>query len=82
MSKKIEFLEGQVLALIGVCAALINDHPNPASLSRWIDVAEQATLASVASTPALPEFLDGVRDVMGRLKKAVANAQTRQTRSD
>jgi hypothetical protein len=78
--EKIEFLAGQVHGLIGFCSAIINDHPSPARLSRWLDESEQLNLAHVESTLVREEYLYGLRDVMDRLQKAVANARARQTR--
>jgi hypothetical protein len=78
--EKIEFLGGQVHALVGVCAAFINNDPNPTRLDKLLETVEQATLARVESELVQEDYLEGVRDVMDRLRKAAASAAARQTR--
>jgi hypothetical protein len=75
---KLEFLAGQVHALIGFCVAIIDDHHDIARLTKQIDRFEQLILAHIESTLVAEIYLDGARDVMDRLKKAVAMAQERQ----
>jgi hypothetical protein len=77
-SENVQFLAGQVHALIGFCIAIINTHPSPAELSQHIEAAEHVTLAHVESTLVIEDFLDGVRNVFDRLKIAVADAEARQ----
>lgn len=77
-SENVQFLAGQVHALIGFCIAIINTHSSPAELSQHIEAAEHVTLAHVESTLVIEDFLDGVRNVFDRLKVAVADAEARQ----
>ena len=77
-SENVQFLAGQVHALVGFCIAIINTHPSPAELSQHIEAAEHVTLAHVESTLVIEDFLDGVRNVFDRLKVAVVDAEARQ----
>ena len=77
-NENVQFLAGQVHALVGFCIAIINTHPSPAELSQHIEAAEHVTLAHVESTLVIEDFLDGVRNVFDRLKIAVADAEARQ----
>jgi hypothetical protein len=77
-SENVQFLAGQVHAIVGFCIAIINTHPSPAELSQHIGAAEHVTLAHVESTLVIEDFLDGVRNVFDRLKIAVADAEARQ----
>jgi hypothetical protein len=77
-TENVQFLAGQVHALIGFCIAIINTHPSPAELSQHIEAVEHVTLAHVESTLVIEGFLDGVRNVFDRLKIVVADAEGRQ----
>jgi hypothetical protein len=77
-TENVRFLAGQMHALIGFCIAVINTHPSPADLSLHLDAVEHVTLAKVESTLVIEEFLDGVRNVFDRLRRAVADAEARQ----
>jgi hypothetical protein len=77
-TENVQFLAGQVHALVGFCIAIINTHPSPAALSQHIEAVEHVTLAHVESTLVIEDFLDGVRNVFDRLKIAVASAESRQ----
>lgn len=77
-TENVRFLAGQMHALIGFCIAVINTHPSPAELSLHLDAVEHVTLAKVESTLVIEEFLDGVRNVFDRLRRAVADAEARQ----
>jgi len=77
-SENMQFLAGQVHALVGFGIAIINTHPSPAELSQHLEAAEHVTLAHVESTLVIEDFLDGVRNVFDRLKIAVADAEARQ----
>jgi hypothetical protein len=77
-TENVRFLAGQVHALIGFCIAVINTHPAPTDLSLHLDAVEHVTLAKVESTLVIEEFLDGVRNVFDRLRRAVADAEARQ----
>ena len=77
-TENVQFIAGQVHALIGFCIAIINTHPSPAALSQHIEAVEHVTLAHVESTLVIEDFLDGVRNVFDRLKMAAAGAESRQ----
>jgi hypothetical protein len=76
-TENVQFLAGQVHALVGVCIAIINNHPSPAQLGLHLDAVEHVTLAHVESTLVMEDFLDGVRNVFDRLKTAVTDAEAR-----
>jgi hypothetical protein len=76
-TENVQFLAGQVHALVGFCIAIINNHPSPAQLGLHLDAVEHVTLAHVESTLVMEDFLDGVRNVFDRLKAAVSDAETR-----
>jgi hypothetical protein len=77
-SENVQFLAGQVHALVGFGIAIINTHPSPAELSQHIEAAEHVTLARVESALVIEAFLEGVRNVFDRLKIAAADAEARQ----
>jgi hypothetical protein len=77
-SENVQFLAGQVHALVGFGIAIINTHRSPAELSQHIEAAEHVTLAHVESALVVEDFLEGVRNVFDRLKIAVADAEARQ----
>jgi hypothetical protein len=74
-SEKLEFLAGQVHALVGFGLAAINTHPSLASLARHLDLAEKATLARVEASAATHDYVDGLRDVFDRLKTGLESAR-------
>ncbi len=76
-TENVQFLAGQVHALVGFCIAIINNHPSPTQLGLHLDAVEHVTLAHVESTLVMEDFLDGVRNVFDRLKAAVADAEAR-----
>jgi hypothetical protein len=76
--KKIEFLGGQIHALMGFALAVINTHPAPARLSRNLDFVGQTTLAHAEGSLVTDAYVDGVQDVQDRLKRGVEMALQQQ----
>ena len=79
-SEKIQFLGGQVHALIGFALAIIHTHPAPVRLPRHLDFVGQITLARAEGSLVSDEYLDGVQDVQNRLTHAVETALRQQAR--
>jgi hypothetical protein len=69
-SEKIEFLGGQVHALMGFAIAVITSHPTPAVLALHVDRMAEINLANAESTAVVETYIDGVLDVKDRLKSA------------
>ena len=74
-AEKLEFLAGQVHALVGFSLAAINTHPALATLARHLELVEQANLKRVEATKATDEYVDGLRDVFDRLKTGLESAR-------
>jgi hypothetical protein len=77
-TENVQFIAGQVHALVGFCVAVINSHPSPEMLGLHLEAVEHVTLAHVESTLVMEDFLEGTRNVFDRLKAAVADAEARQ----
>jgi hypothetical protein len=72
---KIEYLAGQVQALIAFAVAIISSHPDPELLAHHLDLLNQVTLASVENSLVADKYVQGVQDVQGRLTTAVETAK-------
>lgn len=79
--KKLEFLAGQVHALIGFATALVTSHPNLDLLAGHLEKAGEINLARAESTPVADAYIEGVLDVKDRLKELVEIALEQRTRS-
>jgi hypothetical protein len=80
--EKVDFLGGQIHGLLGVCVALINAQ-SEIGLMRTQDLleaAEQGTLARVEAETGSDNHVEGVRDVIDRLKETGERALERRTR--
>jgi hypothetical protein len=73
--EKIEFLGGQVHALIGFATALITSHPNLTLLAEHLEKAGELSLARAESVSVADVYVDGVLDVNDRLSKIVEIAR-------
>jgi hypothetical protein len=73
-SEKIEFLGGQVHALVGFAHAVILSHPNLAVLSQHLERRGMANLAVAETSAVREEYVLGVEDIRDRLKLAVTSA--------
>jgi hypothetical protein len=76
--RKIEFLEGQIHALMGFALAMITTHPTPARLSRHLDFVGQVTLARAEGALVPDAYVDGVLNVQDRLRRGVEIAVQQQ----
>jgi len=72
-SEKIEFTAGRVHALLGFVTAVILSHPNPAWLAQSLEEIGSANLAT-AEASASERYVEGVRDIQQRIRKAVEMA--------
>jgi hypothetical protein len=77
--EKIEFVVGQVHALVGFAQAVISSHPNLAVLARHLDHVGTVNLAHAETAAVHEEYVLGVEDIRDRLKEAVANAVAQRT---
>jgi hypothetical protein len=77
-SARLEFVAGQVHALLAFALAVIETHPSPALLEQHLGLAQQAGLARAESTLLPDDFLDGQRDVMDRLQQRALRARERR----
>lgn len=73
-SEKIEFLGGQVHALIGFATAIIIADPTPARLQKYLDYVGEINLARAEGALVSESYVEGVLDVKDRLKRAVETA--------
>jgi hypothetical protein len=78
-SEKIEFLGGQVHALVGFAHAIITSHPNLALLARHLDEIGKVNLATAETSAVREGYVLGVEDIRDRLKAAVTSALARKT---
>ena len=73
-SEKIEFLGGQVHALIGFATAVITASDDLAYLARHLDFVSQTNLVKAENALVDEMYVEGVLDVQKRLKSAVETA--------
>jgi hypothetical protein len=73
-SEKIEFLGGQVHALVGFALAVITSHPNLAVLAQHLEQIGTTNLAVAETAAVREEYVLGVEDIRDRLKAAVTSA--------
>jgi len=74
----IQFLAGQVHALMGFALAIINTHPSPRTLARQLDLVGQVTLARSEASTVSDDFVEGVQNVQDRLETGVQIALGRR----
>ena len=70
-ANRLDFVSGQVHALIGLMLVMARAHPHPAALLQQLDVMELAATARAESEPVSDTFLGGLRDPIGRVRQAV-----------
>jgi hypothetical protein len=73
-SEKIEFLGGQVHALIGFATAVITASADPSRLGRHLDFVGQINLARAEGSLVSDVYVEGVQDIQDRLRRAVEMA--------
>lgn len=73
-SEKIEFLGGQVHALIGFATAIILADRDPVRLGRYLDYVGQINLAKAEGVAVPDIYVEGVQDIRDRLASAVETA--------
>jgi hypothetical protein len=77
-NRKLEFIGGQVHALMGFALAVIDTHPAPARLAQSIDSIGQITLARAEGILVSDRYIDGIQNVMGRLRRGLETALAHQ----
>ena len=75
-SEKIEFLAGQVHALMGFAIAIITTSADPTRLARHLDFVGEITLARTEGASVPDSYVEGVQDIQDRLTRAVETART------
>jgi len=70
-AERLDFLAGQVHALMGFAQAVISTHHAPERLARHLDSIGQMALARAEGTLVSDDYVDGVQDVQNRLKRGV-----------
>jgi hypothetical protein len=78
-SEKIEFLGGQVHALMGFAQAVIASHPDLPVLARRLEQIGTVNLATAETAAVREEYVLGVEDIRDRLKQAVTTALAQRT---
>lgn len=78
-SEKIEFLEGQVHALVGFATAVIFSHPNPTLFAQCLEKIGEVNLARAEADTVTDAYVDGVISIKTRLKSLAETALARQT---
>lgn len=66
---RLDFVVGQVEGLMAVVLAIVKTHPDPALLATQINVVEQVSLAKNGASPISDASVDGIRDILDRVKK-------------
>ena len=78
--EKIEFLGGEVHALVGFAHAVIASHPNLAVLARHLDQIGTVNLATAETAAVREEYVLGVEDIRDRLKSSATSLLAQRTR--
>jgi DNA-binding GntR family transcriptional regulator len=73
-AEKIEYLGGQVHALVGFAVAVITADEAPQRLARYIELLSEINAAKTAASLASDTYLEGLDNVQSRLKQAVETA--------
>jgi hypothetical protein len=76
--EKLEFLAGQVHALVGFAPAVITSHPNLGVLARHLEKVGQINSVSAETSLASDAYVEGVRNMQDRLKAIVEMASAQQ----
>lgn len=71
----IQFLAGQVHALMGFALAVIKTHPKRRALARELDLFGQVTLARSEAATVSDDFVEGVQNIQDRLEAGVESAR-------
>ncbi len=77
--EKIEFLGGQVHALMGFAHAVIASHSHLDVLARRLEQIGTVNLATAETAAVREEYVLGVEDIRNRLKAAVTNELAQRT---
>lgn len=75
---RIDFLQGQVQALLAFSFALIETHPNFAALNTLLPTLLEGALAKHSGSAAPDALIDGLQDMQTRLVEYVAKKALRQ----
>jgi hypothetical protein len=78
--EKIEFLGGQVHALVAFAHAVILTHPDLPALTKHLERRMTANLATAETSAVREEYVLGVEDIRDRLKVAVTIALEQRTK--
>ena len=77
-SEKLDFLGGQVHALMGFALAAIKAHHDLAKFAWHFDSVGKTTLKRVEATLTSESYVDGVKDVQDRLGRGIGISLGRQ----
>jgi hypothetical protein len=77
-SEKLEFLAGQVHALMGFAMAVITSHPNRSLLAEHFEKIAEINLARAEGELVSDDYVDGVLDVKERLKRTLETVLVQQ----
>jgi hypothetical protein len=64
----LEFVGGRANGVIAVLLALAQTHPEPEKLLSHLEQSEQAGLAQVEANQLSDQYIDGMRDVIDRVR--------------
>lgn len=64
----IEFIGGRANGITDVLLAFAQSHPDPKTLLNHLEQVEQAGLAQVEATLLSDRYIDGMRDVIDRVR--------------
>ena len=77
-SEKLDFLGGQVHALMGFALAAIKAHHDLSKFAWHFNSIGKTTLERVEATPISDSYFDGVKDVQDRLVRSIGISLGRQ----
>jgi len=73
-----DYIAGQVHGLIAFALAVISSHHDPANLEAHLASVSFAAGARAGAEPVSEDFLEGMEDVAGRLRKIAEKARLRK----
>jgi hypothetical protein len=78
--EKIEFLAGEVHALMGFATAVVLSHSDLSLLASKIEEVSQANLARAEGESVTDSYVDGVLEIWDRLRGALQIAEAARSR--
>jgi hypothetical protein len=67
-SEYVDFVSGRANGIIAVLLAFAQTHPDPQTFLGHLEQAEQAGLAQVEASQLSDRYIDGMRDVIDRVR--------------